>query len=306
MKTSMIKLASVLFILTGIAVLFTQCESNANELQYFDQMALQVPNEATSTPVNGCTCILTEYPVEDLSANELTALVFMREEEKMARDVYLKLNEKWNMRVFANIAKAEQRHMDAVGCLLEKYDIDDPVEGNGPGEFNNDALQTLYIQLVAEGEQSLEKAMLAGATIEDTDIAHLLDYIESVDNADIKAVFGELMRGSRNHLRAFHRNLENLGADYEPLYISADLYEEIVTSPRERGGQLCSTCSGNGTGNCPYGNPGNGNGPGNGPGNCPNGNPGGGNGTGPGNGPCPNGGPGNGPGPGIGPGNGGN
>jgi len=270
MKTSMIKLASVLFMLTGIAVLFTQCESNANEIQYFDQMALQVPADEAANPVNPCTCILNEFPVEELSANELTALVFMREEEKMARDVYLKLNEKWSMRVFANIAKAEQRHMDAIGCLLEKYDIDDPVEGNGPGEFNNDALQNLYNELVAAGEESLEKAMLAGATIEDTDIADLLDYIEAVDNADIKAVFGELMRGSRNHLRAFHRNLDNLGTAYEPVYISADLYNDIVSSQRQRGGQLCGTCPGNGPGNgpgkgnCPYGNAGNG--PGNGPG----------------------------------------
>ncbi len=61
-----------------------------------------------------------------LTAAEEEGLLFMREEEKLARDVYLVLFDKWGLRVFENIAESEQRHMDAVLYLLGKYGLDDP------------------------------------------------------------------------------------------------------------------------------------------------------------------------------------
>ncbi len=55
-------------------------------------------------------------------------LIQLREEEKLARDVYLYLYTHWNQWIFSNIAKSEQQHMDAVKGLLDKYDIEDPVD----------------------------------------------------------------------------------------------------------------------------------------------------------------------------------
>ena len=64
--------------------------------------------------------------VEALNAEEEAGLLFMREEEKLARDVYLELFDEWGLRVFENIAESEQKHMDAVLYLLGKYGLEDP------------------------------------------------------------------------------------------------------------------------------------------------------------------------------------
>ncbi|MEZ4986528.1 MAG: DUF2202 domain-containing protein [Saprospiraceae bacterium] len=192
-------------------------------------------------------------PTEELSTVEADVLQFMREEEKLAHDVYVNLYERWGVQIFTNIAQSEQRHTDAIKCLLDKYGLADPAEELAEGVFSNPDLGALYLQLVALGNQSLADAYQVGATIEDLDIKDLQDLAATVDNQDIIAVFAALERGSRNHLRAFTKQILAAGSTYTPLYISTVDYEVIIASPTERGGGLCSTSNGqntSGNGNC--------------------------------------------------------
>ena len=71
-----------------------------------------------------------------LTKPEIDALLLMREEEKMARDVYLELNDLWGLPIFQNIANSEQTHMNAVKTLLDRYGLQDPAAGRGVGEFS--------------------------------------------------------------------------------------------------------------------------------------------------------------------------
>jgi hypothetical protein len=48
-----------------------------------------------------------------------------------------------------------------------------------------------------------------GIIIEEEDIADLEYYLGLTDKKDIKQVFENLLEGSKNHLDAFDRNLEN-------------------------------------------------------------------------------------------------
>ena len=115
-----------------------------------------------------------------LSEKEKEALLFMREEEKLARDVYSELATVWDLGVFWNIAESEQQHMDAVLDLLEKYGIEDPALG--PGEFYNEDLQGLYEELMAKGGLSLIDALEVGVIIEVTDIEDIEYYLKLTDN----------------------------------------------------------------------------------------------------------------------------
>ncbi len=164
----------------------------------------------------------------NLSEEEKAGILFMREEEKLARDVYLKLYEKWGLKVFDNIAKSEQTHMDAVKLLIDKYNLEDPAEGKGVGEFSNATIQALYNKLIDMGSKSVVDALKVGAMIEEIDILDLKKYLAKTDNEDIKLVYENLMKGSMNHLRAFTRNLEKYGVTYEPQYLSTEEYKEIV------------------------------------------------------------------------------
>lgn len=170
-----------------------------------------------------------------LTESEIEGLLLMREEEKLARDVYLTLGKKWNLPIFSNIARSEQTHMDMVKDLLDKYNIPDPVKDNSIGVFSNKKLDVLYNQLVEKGNKSLLDALLVGATVEDLDIKDLQDLLEDTQLADISFVYENLMRGSRNHLRAYVRQIEQRGGKYTPKYISRVYYQKVIDSSQEKG-----------------------------------------------------------------------
>jgi len=175
-----------------------------------------------------------------LSECEEIDLLFMREEEKLARDTYLTFYEAWDLAVFSNIASSEQMHMNALLKLLKKYKLPDPAAGNDIGEFTNDDLQVLYNTLIAQGEMNALEALKVGGLIEEKDMVDIKDAIVRSDHADIDAVYESLLCGSRNHLRAFAKNIEVMsGAAYIPQYPDSDYAEiyAILTSPMEKCGK---------------------------------------------------------------------
>ena len=119
----------------------------------------------------------------------------MREEEKLAGDVYQALFAVWGLPIFDNIQQAEQTHTVAVKTLLDRYDPRDPAADAAPGEFENATIQNLYNDLV----------------------------------------YSNLERGSRNHLRAFSKQLGCNGASYTPVHLDQAAYDAIVGNPTERG-----------------------------------------------------------------------
>ncbi len=184
----------------------------------------------------GGSCAVGETPREDLSDAETASLLLMREEEKLARDVYLTLGEQYELNVFVNIPRAEQRHLDRVGELLAKYAIADPIGDDTVGSFQNQKLQKLYHELVAKGATSVTAALQVGATIEDLDLFDLETALRDVvDSDDIRQVYLNLAKGSRNHMRAFTSQLAAHDVTYQAQYISGEDYEAIVNSAWERG-----------------------------------------------------------------------
>ncbi len=172
----------------------------------------------------------------ELSEEEAAALLYMREEEKLARDVYTALYEQWGVSVFQTIASSEQAHMDSILTLLERYGLTDPASTQA-GVFTNPDLQALYTQLVATGSLSLADALKVGGAIEEIDILDLDERLAMTDNADIQQVFNSLLKGSYNHLRAFSTNLLNqVGETYVPQYMTPEQYQEILASNSGNGG----------------------------------------------------------------------
>ena len=141
-----------------------------------------------------------------LTEAESKDLRFMHEEEKLAYDVYNAMHELYGQRVFSNIPRAEQRHMDAILGLLNAYGLESALKR--PGKFRSKELQRLYDNLVKRGSESKQEAYLVGALIEEVDIKDLEDALRRTDKADLRAVFENLISGSERHLNAFVRNYE--------------------------------------------------------------------------------------------------
>ena len=165
----------------------------------------------------------------ELSADEAAALLYLREEEKLAHDVYVTLYAEWGLPVFQNISRSEQTHTDAIKALLDRYGLADPASAS-VGVFTNPSLQALYDALVAQGSKSVADALKVGAAIEEIDILDLQERLAQTDNADIQQVYNSLMSGSYNHLRAFASNLQSqTGETYQPQHLSAEAYQAIVS-----------------------------------------------------------------------------
>ncbi len=165
---------------------------------------------------------------------EIADILWMREEEKLARDVYLTLGEKWGLSIFTNISKSEQKHMDSMLTLVERYGITDPVGDNGVGEFTNTDIQALYNQLIARGNTSAAEALLVGGIIEEIDMIDLENAIARTNNEDIRLVYSGLKCGSGNHLRGFSRTYEQqTGLQYEPQVLDQAVYDAIISSSHD-------------------------------------------------------------------------
>ena len=162
-------------------------------------------------------------------------MTFLREEEKLARDVYTTLGKKWSLPIFTNIRGAEQRHMDHLTLIFNLYKLTDPVTDDTTGVFTNPELAALYEQLVAQGSASLVGALQVGATIEDLDIADIDELLAKTSNDHIRLVAQNLVKGSRNHMRAFMRTLTSQGGTYTPQYLSAEAFAAILAGDQERG-----------------------------------------------------------------------
>lgn len=177
---------------------------------------------------------LNAMPKGTLSEADAAGLLFMREEEKLAQDVYQVLATKWSLPIFSNIAQSEQTHTNAIKLLLDRYELNDPANEKAVGQFSNATLQKLYDDLIAQGSQSLAEALRVGATIEDLDITDLDKRQSSLP--DIQLVYDNLTKGSRNHLRAFTTQLKNQAdIDYQPQFLSEADYIAIITAAMERG-----------------------------------------------------------------------
>ncbi len=145
--------------------------------------------------------------IADLTPEEISGLLLMREEEKLARDVYLELYDQWSQNIFNNIASSEQTHTDAVKVLLDAYGVEDPVLSDERGSF----------------------------TSEDLDIKDLNVLLENTENEDIIFVYENLRKGSRNHMRAFITQIENNGGTYEAQYLEQAEIDAIVSGEHETG-----------------------------------------------------------------------
>ena len=151
--------------------------------------------------------------VVQLSADEIANILYMRQEEKLARDVYLTFLEQYGTTIFANISDSEQRHMDAVKRLIDLYQLEDSASDDTIGVFSDPEFTLSYQELTDIGADSLAAAFSVGVSIEEQDIADLEETLTQTVMINVTRVFENLLAGSEKHLAAFNRNLGNYNAD---------------------------------------------------------------------------------------------
>lgn len=162
---------------------------------------------------------------DSLSKADIESIQYMREEEKLAHDVYTFYAGQYDIPIFRNISRSETVHQKAIIWLMNTYNIKD-LSKEKAGEFNNRELQKMYNDLTKG--TTLIDALEAGALVEEHDIQDLEMYLQKTNNADIQRIYTNLLRGSENHLRAFSRNLTRRGAEYQPKVLNLQRFSDIV------------------------------------------------------------------------------
>ncbi len=159
-------------------------------------LAAGVAAGATATPADPGTV--------ETDPSIAATLTFAREEERLARDLYATLADRYDgARPFSMITTSEDRHYDAVGTLLDRYGVPDTGAALAPGEYADPTLQALYDDWLAQGSTSLADAYLVGVSLEERDIADLEASIAADLPSDVDAVLEQLLRGSERHLEAY-------------------------------------------------------------------------------------------------------
>ena len=215
MKTQGLKITGITLLLMSISFSMTRCSEGAgmDGIDPYEDPLLK-----------------SELLTGELTDAEIEGILFMREEEKLARDVYLYLYEIHPLRPFLNISKSEQAHMDAIKYLIDTYGLEDPVGENGEGVFRYTELQDLYDELILSGAASREEALKVGALIEEVDILDLRNELDNfVQNEDVIRVFENLCKASEQHLRVFVKVLRLYDVEYEPVKLSREEFDRIMS-----------------------------------------------------------------------------
>jgi len=210
MKMKTVLLATALLMVVG-------CNSNGGE---GDSESNQSLPSSVSEALSSAKSSLTQELKDSIT--------YMYNEEKLAKEIYLNVNEKQPLKQLYNIAtKSEIKHEQAVNDLAVKYDLnitlypDTPehydkksLEEYGSGEFAVVAIQELYDTLYDKGIQSPKDALEVGCMVEVTDVDDLDNYMKQAKDAnalDVVAIFDFLRKGSYNHYWAFDKGLKNSG-----------------------------------------------------------------------------------------------
>lgn len=236
MKKMLVMVLALGLLLMGVTTVLAGGDKNRGEVGQGDTHEIGCEDQPCpsfdNAPKPGTSSTLitqAEVLATELDETEIHHLEFIREEEKMARDVYLVLSEQWGNHVFANIAESEQAHMDAMANLLAYYGIADPVPSNDIGDFKDPNIDKLFDDLILRGSESEADALLVGGYIEEYDILDIWKANEETDEARIQRVYQNLYEGSYNHLDAFVYNYERLtGESYAPQLLSVKDYELVM------------------------------------------------------------------------------
>jgi hypothetical protein len=243
MKTQIRSIVVSGLVVTGLMMLNSCQKENMSDegSQYASVIDVEEDGSTSVIEANLQSALVeTETPASE----ELALILKMKDEEKLAGDVYAYNYQKWGNNIFSRISNAEDKHLSAIIILLKNLGSADTIISEA-GSFENSENQALYTDLISKSDVSFEEALKAGLLIEELDIKDLASALESTTNENVKLVYENLLKGSRNHLRAFNRQLTALGITYSPTYLAQTEFDQIVNAPMEKGKQYKMNGKGN-------------------------------------------------------------
>jgi hypothetical protein len=235
MKTNSINALLAIFAVSlSLASCSKESSPNSQEL-----LVSSTPSEIIEVKSDGATTFALSGvtpafdSTADLTADEIEFIFAVREDEKIARDLYISFFGKFGLKPFENIGKAEDNHIKATEKLFDYYEIDYPAL-SGNGKFENAIRQKLFDSLLLKVNTELD-AFKVMAVLEESNIVEYGAVIKTVVNPNIKMVIENLAKASANHFKAAIRQITALGGTYTPEFLTQEQYRAVIAIGFEKG-----------------------------------------------------------------------
>ena len=164
-------------------------------------------------------CLAREQATTALSSAEVATLIYLREEGKLARDIFVSMYRNWGSETFSNSAFSKQIHMDAMKEMLDAYKLPDPIQSHA-GVFINPDLKARYDQLLTSGLRSYIDSLYVGATIEENNSLTIRGAIKESTHTDLTKSYRALLDESKKNLDVYIKLLASKGVGYTPRFVS--------------------------------------------------------------------------------------
>ncbi len=172
---------------------------------------------------------LSQMPLGSLTEEEKSSVQSMMEYEKMVRDVYAIMYEKWQTQAFENLGKKASAAMAAIKLLLDRYNLENPVkDATKVGDFKNVTLQKMLNAMVSKGDKSLKDALEACAEAEEMNMAKIENALKTCDSADLKLVYETLLNETIQMLKSIVYTLSIEGVTYKPKYLPIGNFDKLM------------------------------------------------------------------------------
>lgn len=139
-----------------------------------------------------------------LTASQRAELVSMALNEKLTHDLYAQFYQAYHLRVFDNVAAAENNHLQALRTLMARYGITDPTAGQPAGNFGaSSSAQATYDRLLSQGKASEQAALNVASGLENDAISSYGTALNGLSAQDAVQVLQNLKAAETRHLAAF-------------------------------------------------------------------------------------------------------
>lgn len=182
-----------------------------------------VLNAQTNDPTN---------QTSGISTDEQKALVQIFEQEKLARDVYSQIGEKFGIKILKNAAIGKQKQMSLILDFMTLNQVAVAFD-DAQGVFKSPELRENYSAFLTEGLGSLNNAFRVGAKMEDYNIYHIDKILATQTTGKLVLLLSKLSCSAGNELKTQVNMLVGNGEMFMPDYISVKLYRSIMHDNHE-------------------------------------------------------------------------
>ena len=172
---------------------------------------------------------VSQAELEALTSQEEATLVYMWKMEKYLRDIYITGTECSENPEIADLALAEQKHMDMLKELLGLFDLEVPFPNEEVGVFDQAFLDSVNIVWFGFDYVCIspDRSILANAFVhEELTIWNLLQAVDQTDKRSLLDAFAFLLAESSAHMRLLNSLTPSVFDT--PLFLSQELFDEIL------------------------------------------------------------------------------